>query len=246
MTNELILLLTFVLLGMLLLFLTKLGKTYIFIFSVSCIIISNITVAKQVSVFDYSMSLGVIIYSLVYLATDICSEYGSKYDAYRLAISNLVAQIVFFTYIQMSIAVDPAALDSAGNLIEQLFATTPRITIAAIVAAIGAFVDIWIYEAFMRKWKKGKLNVIIRNNTSTFIGQAVNTIVFFFIAFYGVLDNLAQIIFTAIVAKWIIAILDSYFLILAERFVSSEWKSNPSWKSDDDIPMVVADDGKDG
>jgi len=231
MTNELNLLLTFLSLGVLLLFLTRLGKTYIFIFSVSCILISNITVAKQVTVFGLSMSLGVVIYSLVYLATDICSEYGNKNDAYRLAIANLAAQLVFFAYVQMSIAVEPATFDSVGHLIEQLFATTPRITIAAIVAAIGAFVDIWVYEALMKRWKKGKLNVVIRNNTSTFLGQAVNTIVFFVIAFYGVLDNLTQIIITAIAVKWVIAIVDSYFLILAARFLPSEWKSNSSWAS---------------
>ena len=229
--NELLLFLTFVLLGTLLLFLTRLGKTYIFLFSASCIIISNITVAKQVSVFVYSMSLGVIIYSLVCLATDICSEYGGKYDAYRLAIANLVTQLVFYAYIQLSIATVSMPLDSAGELIEQLFATTPRITIAAIIAALGAFVDIWIYEAFMKRWKKGRLNVVIRNNTNTFIGQAVNTVVFFFVVFYGVLDNLGQIIMTAIAAKWGIALLDSYFLVLAIRFLPAEWRNNPSWQT---------------
>ena len=86
MPTEFLLLITFVFLALVLLFSARMGRVYLFVFTVGCILVSNITVAKQVSFLGLSMSLGVVIYSVIYLATDICSEYGDENDAYRLAI----------------------------------------------------------------------------------------------------------------------------------------------------------------
>ena len=234
-TNEALLLITFVFLGTILLFCLKMGRVYVFAFSVSCIIVSNITVVKQVEIFGLSTSLGVVIYSLVYLATDICSEYGKKNDAYRVVLANIGAQIAFFIYIYLSIQTPAHAdLDTASPLISQLFTTTPRITVAAIIAAIGAFVDVWIYEWLKRQLDqrelKGVVAVLIRNNLSTITGQAVNTALFFFIAFYGVFDGLLQVIGTALIVKVIIAFLDSPFLLLADYLLPSEWAGRESWR----------------
>lgn len=225
---ELNLLVTFVFLSCVLIACTRCGRTYIFAFSIGCILVSNITLPKQVEVFGLSMSLGVVVYSLVYLATDICSEYGGKGDAYRLAISNLIAQIFFLIFIKLSISAgDPDSASTAALL--SLFSTTTRISFAAIVAASGAFVDIRIYEYLKQRFPSGILGLLIRNNVSTIIGQGVNTALFFVIAFAGVLENLFQIVLTALIVKTVIAILDTPFLGIAAKFRPKEWSSNATW-----------------
>ncbi|MFC1492227.1 queuosine precursor transporter [Nitrospinota bacterium] len=229
-SGEFKLLITFIFLGVVLLVCTKLGKTYLFACTVSYILVSNITVTKQVTVFGWSTSLGVVIYSLVYLATDICSEYGDDPDDYRLAVMNVIAQLLFLVYIYLSIITPPdAKTDFAAPHIEKLFSTTLRISIAAFIAALGAFADIWLYRFLKRKWPTGIINLLVRNNVSTIFGQGVNTILFFFIAFYGVLENLVQIIITAMIVKCIIAVLDTYFIVQVRYLRPSEWSHKPTW-----------------
>lgn len=215
---------TFFLLGALVLICTRLGKTYLYCCTVGYILVSNITVTKQVEFFGFATSLGVIIYSLVYLATDICSEYGEEGDSYRLAISNLVAQIIFFAYIFLSIRTPAGEFDTAHSQINALFSITPRITIAAIVAALGAFVDIYVYEFLKKKTGLGFFMVGLRNNSSTMVGQIINTVIFFTVAFYNVIPNLMEIIITAAVVKIIIALIDTPFIWLARYFLPKEWK----------------------
>lgn len=219
--NELLAVGSFVLLGMSILAASRLGQTYLFVLSAFIIIASNITVGIQVDVFGVSISWAVIIYSLVYLITDILSEFHEKYAAYKLALCNVVVQILFWIYLFISIPVVPSAGIPAYESMQTLFATTPRVTIAALVASLGAFADIAFYEWLRDKFRKSDDDVAgylwLRNNLSTWVGQSINTALFFTIALYGVLPNLLSIILSAIAIKWAIAILDTPILYMAKR-----------------------------
>lgn len=219
--NELLAIGSFVLLGISILVAARLGQIYLFVLSAFIIVVSNVTVGIQVDVFGVSISWAVIIYSLVYLITDILSEFYEKNAAYKLAACNVAIQILFWGYLFISMPVVPSAGAGAFESMQTLFATTPRVTIAALVAAIGAFVDIWFYEWLRDRFRKSKDEAApylwFRNNLSTWIGQSVNTALFFTIALYGVLPNLGSIILSAIAIKVAIAILDTPILYAAKR-----------------------------
>lgn len=213
-----------------------LGRTAIFVFTVGCILISNVTVSKQVEFFGLTTSLGVFIFSVTYLANDILAEYWGPHDANRLVLTNLVAQIGFMAY-SMAAIVTPAALtDDASPAIVKLFTVTPRVTIAAIIAAIGGFVCVGLFSYLKGKFRKGWLALAIRNSVSSTIGNAVNTVFFFVIAFYGIFpdDVLWQIVLSAVLAKFTVAILDTPFMFLA-RVLKNANPSNktqiPDWAS---------------
>jgi uncharacterized integral membrane protein (TIGR00697 family) len=110
-----------------------LGRTAIFVFTVGCILVSNVTVTKQVQFLGFTTSLAVFIFSVTYLANDKVTEYWGKRDAMNLVPSNLAAQVAFMAYSLAAIWTPPAATDSASDKIIALFHVTPRVTIAAIV-----------------------------------------------------------------------------------------------------------------
>ncbi len=219
--NELLAVGSFVLLGIAILVAARLGQMYLFVLSAFIIVATNVTVGIQVDVFGFSISWAVIIYSLIYLITDILSEFYEKFTAYKLAASNVVVQILFWVYLFISTLVVPSAGADAFESMQTLFATTPRVTVAALVASAGAFVDIWFYEWLRDRFRKGEDEVApylwLRNNLSTWIGQSVNTALFFTIALYGVLPNLGSIIISAIIIKVAIAVLDTPILYAAKR-----------------------------
>src|SRR5262249_2349086 len=58
-----------------------LGRTAIFVYTVGCILVSNVTVLKQVEFFGLTTSLAVFIFSATYLASDIVTEYWGRREA---------------------------------------------------------------------------------------------------------------------------------------------------------------------
>lgn len=218
--NELVAISTFVLLCFGVATATKWGLKQLYVLSIFIILASNVTVGIQVNIFGVAVSLGVIIYSIIYLVTDIVSEYFERYEAYKLAATNVIVQIAFWLYIFISTKVSPSGGEEAYGAMLSLFSSTARITIAALIASLGAFVDIFVYEWMLKKAKKEgeryAKKLWLRNCLSTFVGQSINTALFFTIALYGVVPNLTSIIISAIAIKWIIAICDTPFLYWAK------------------------------
>ena len=191
--NELVCISTFVLLCLAVGSATKWGLKHLYVMSAFIILASNVTVGVQVDAFGVPISLGVIIYSIIYLVTDIVSEFYERYEAYKLAATNVVIQIAFWIYIFISVKVTPSGDLEAYAAMNSLFNATARITVAALIASLGAFADIYIYERMLKKaavegeryapkmWK--------RNILSTCIGQSINTAIFFTIALYSDVRN---------------------------------------------------------
>lgn len=215
--SELYCLVTFFLMCFALIGCVYLGRTAIFVFTVGCILVSNVTVTKQVEFLGLTTSLGVFIFSVTYLANDILTEYWGRREALKLVASNLAAQVAFMAYATMSIWTPAAATDEASPAIVNLFTVTPRITAAAIISAVGGLVCVSIFSYLKAKHRKGWFALAIRNGVSTILGNWVNTVVFFSIAFYGIMPGgvLLQIILSAILAKFTVGILDTPFMFLA-------------------------------
>lgn len=220
--NEFVALATFALLCFLAVYATKYGLKQLYVLSVFIILASNVTVGIEANMFGVSISLGVIIYSIVYLITDIVSEFYDKNEAYKLAVTNLLIQVAFWIYIYISINVQPSGGQQAYDAMVSLFGSTARITAAAFVASLGAFLDIYLYE----KMKERGWPLWLRNLLSTGVGQSLNTAIFFTIALYGVLPNLVSVIITAIAIKIAIAILDTPFIYWAKGIYLSTNKAS--------------------
>ena len=63
---------------------------------------------------------------------------------------------------------------------------------------------------------------IQRNNGSTFVSQAVDSVVFTLIAFIGIYPDLWQLALFTWIIKIIVAILDTPFIYLSRRFKPKE------------------------
>jgi queuosine precursor transporter len=231
--SELYCLGTFFIMCFALIWCVYLGRTAIFVFTVGCILVSNCTVTKQVEFLGITTSLAVFIFSVTYLANDILTEYWGRNDAIKLVISNLAAQIAFMAYSASAIWTPPAPTDEASPAIITLFTVTPRVTIAAIVSAIGGFICVGLFSYLKTKHRKGPVSLAIRNGVSTVLGNWVNTVVFFIIAFYRVFPDqvLVQIILSAILAKLTVGILDTPFMFLA-RWAKNKNPANRTSESD--------------
>lgn len=194
----------------------KYGKFGLYIWMCVLIIISNIQTIKVSEVFGLTISLGNISYGALFLSTDILSEkYGKKATNEAIKLS-FIMMIIFILLMILFLQYEPSKTDFSQNAFLTIFNYIPRITIGSLFAYyVSQKCDAYIYCKLKQKYNK----VWISNNVSTIISQVIDTIIFVFIAFYGSMpfDDILDIMLTMILFKWVIALLDTPFMLLVVK-----------------------------
>lgn len=186
---------------------------------ISCIV-ANIQVTKNVILFGFEATLGNIVYSTSFLATDMLSEFYRTEDAKQAVGFGFFALVAMTVLMQLAILFVPSQTDIADPSLNLIFGLMPRIAIGSLIAyLLSNYHDVWSYE-FWRRRTQGR-HLWIRNNFSTFVSQLIDTLVFTLIAFYGVYETgvLIQIMASTFLLKWIVALADTSMIYLARYWV---------------------------
>lgn len=202
--------------ALLILVAARFGKEYVFAYGAFTTIVSNILFGYQINVFGMETTWIIFMYVTNFLAIDVLTEFYSKRDAARYALISMVgAQILFQIYLFWagSLHTVDSAMVARGQ-VEGLFATTPRITIAAVLANLLILIDVQIYSHFKRHkhWILGTL--WFRTGFSALVTHLVLNIIFFGIILYGVVPNvvLVQIILSNLILKYMISGFETPFM----------------------------------
>jgi uncharacterized integral membrane protein (TIGR00697 family) len=195
------------------------GKKALYVIIATDIIVCNIQVIKIVYLFGFTATLGNILYGSIFLATDLLSEIYGKKDARRGVWLGFFAMIFMTISMQIALQFTPHPSDFSHESLQTIFGFIPRVALASILAyLISQNHDIWAFHFWKDKTQEKFL--WLRNNASTWISQAIDSVIFVFIAFYGVFEFpvLLSILFTTYGIKILVAILDTP-VIYAGRWV---------------------------
>lgn len=221
MSNELIFLLSvLVYLGCVVLFYKLFGKNGLYAFSVFGTILGNIAVCKCVDIFGLSTTAGNVLYASTFLITDILSENYGKKEAQKAVKYSLATMLLWIVGTQLLLWFTPNANDMVSSSMDGLFALVPRVTIASVVGYIcSQSLDVVLYHAIWKKSGGGKGKMWLRNNGGTLISQAIDTVIFTTLAFWGTYPTnvFVSILLTTYLFKAIVALLDTPFAYLARR-----------------------------
>lgn len=201
-----------------LLFYRFFGKTGLYIWTAIAAIVANIQVVKTVELFGFVATLGNIVYGTTFLVTDILSENHGKKEARKAVVVGFISLITMTILMQLALMFKPDASDFSQEALTTIFSFMPRIVIASLTAYwLSQLHDIWAYHMWKNKFPQKKF-LWMRNNFSTMISQLIDSIVFCFIAFWGVfeLDIFWSILWTTYIFKWIVAAADTPFLYIAK------------------------------
>ena len=199
------------------------GKNGLYATIVMSIIVANIQVIKLVDIAGITVTLGNILYGSIFLSTDMLSEFYGKKAAKKGVWLGFFTIIVATAYMQIALAFKPAADDFVQPHLIGIFSFLPRIVFASLIAyIISQHHDVWAYN-FWKKKTKGKL-LWVRNNASTLISQLIDSVIFSFIAFWGVfpMHIFIQILITTYVFKMIVAMIDTPFLYYAKYILGKK------------------------
>ncbi len=201
------------------------GKVGLFVWAGLAAIATNIEVTKCVDMFGLSLTLGNVIYSTTFLATDILSErYGSK-DARKAVWIGFFCSIMFTVIIQMSMLFVPNDSDFVSESMATVFGLLPRLCLASMVAYLTSnLLDTYLYQLIKSKCPK---HLWLRNNAATLVSQFVDNTVFTAIAWIGVFDlqTMIELWVTSYIIKFVISLCDTPFLYIARRI--QPWSDTP-------------------
>ena len=228
--NELLLVLSLLIsFGATVLFLKLFGKSGLFAWIGICAVFANVEVLILVHAFGMDQTLGNTLFASSFLATDILSELYGKKDANKGVLVGIITTVLFILLSTMWINYVPAEGDWAMPFVKQLFANTPRVLIASLIAyAVSEAFDVWLYHKWWTLTEKRFGNkdkyLWFRNNFSTLFSQLVNIVIFNFGAFLGIysLSQLFSITIACYVIYIVTSLLDTPFIYLAKKIAKEK------------------------
>lgn len=190
------------------------GLTGLYVWIGFAIVTANIQVVKMVDMFGISGTLGNIMYGSIFLATDLINEKYGRKAAQKAVYIGFVMLVSFTVITQISLKFSPNEFDFAQSSLETLFSLLPRITIGSLAAyLVSQTLDVYLFDKIKAKFGS-KNQLWIRNNGSTLISQAIDTAIFTFIAFTGVLpfSVVIEIFWFSYMIKLVTSIVDTPFV----------------------------------
>lgn len=204
------------------------GALGLCVYNVLAIVVANIQVLRLAD-FHFCpepLALGTVVFATTFLVSDILTEhYGSKAARQALWLS-FTAQILVSVWMVLTLGHAPVdygrfSADLAENFtandkgLLQVFAPTPRILIASLIAyLISQQCDIWLFQK-IRNLSQGRL-IWLRQNLSTTLSGLLDNFVFGLIAW--IILSTAPLSFSFFLSSYVIA---SYVLRVIVNIAST-------------------------
>ena len=206
------------------------GRTGLYGVVIFSLLLANIMGPKLTVVFGMQTSMGVILYSSIFFATDLLSEkYGQK-DAQRAVLLGFFVSVALVVMTQLSMLYLPSAMPQTSTYAQSvheatvtLFDYTPRFVFGSLLAyLISQSFDVWVFHR-IRNATNGR-HLWLRNTGSTLISQAIDTLIYGLVVWWGLVDLITalQLAGAKYIFKFVIAVVDTPFIYLACR-----WKVRP-------------------
>lgn len=195
------------------------------IFIVS-LVLANTLGTKITTLFGIRASVGIFLFPILFLITDIISEVHGRNKAKEFVCISVFALI--FTLVMTYIAIELPANETWRNqeAFASIFGGSLRMIVASIIAfVLSQFHDVWAFH-FWKEKTKGKY-LWLRNNLSTVTSQLIDTVVFMFIAFYLITPKFDVVfIISLIIPYWILKVvfasIDTPFCYLGVKWLKGK------------------------
>jgi uncharacterized integral membrane protein (TIGR00697 family) len=167
---------------------------YVMAAFVTILLLSNVLGAGKAAVIGlpgigaWPFGAGILFFPVSYVIGDVLTEvYG--YAHARRCIWAGFAALLFMALMAFVVVALPPAADWPGQAAyEQVFGQVPRIVFASIIAFwAGEFANSYVL-ARMKVWTQGR-HLWTRTIGSTIVGQGIDSLIFYPLAFYGVWAN---------------------------------------------------------
>ena len=154
----------------------------------AALIISNILETKQIAVGPVNLTCGLLVFPICYVINDIVCEVWGYRRAGLLIWTGFIVNLLFVGICGLCDLIPGASYWTNQEGFHAIFALAPRITIASFIAFLaGGFVNAYVMSRMKIRTQGKKLPR--RLILSSLAGEAADSLIFFPIAFLGVLTG---------------------------------------------------------
>ena len=170
-------------------------------------LISSNTLGLKIMPFLFGshLSVGVFMFPVVFLMTDVVGEAYGKQVAKWFVYAGFISTALFIIFSLISLAA-PWSSDGlwAHDSYNMIFAVSTRIAIASLIAfIIGEYQDVLSFFFLRRTW--GGKYFWLRSTLAGLWSQLLDTVIFMTIAFYGVYPN--PVLLSIMLTWWLYKVL---------------------------------------
>lgn len=152
----------------------------------------------------FAFGAGVLFFPISYVFGDILTEVYGYAKARRVVWAGFAAMAFASFMAWVVVQLPPASGWPNQAAYETIFGATPRIVLASLLAFwAGEFVNAYVL-ARMKVWSEGRA-LWLRMIGSTGIGQGVDSLIFYPVAFYGVWSD--ALLLTVMVSNYVLKVL---------------------------------------
>ena len=172
----------------------------------------------------FTVSMGAIMYSGIYFATDLISEKYGRKEANKAVILGAISNIVIMFTLVLSTYYLPSGIAASSDMVHSAISTLALYSPIFVIGSITAYLisqtfDVWMFHKI--KTLTGNKYLWLRNNLSTLSSQALDTFIYTFVwVIAGELSffTALSIALTKYIFKFIIAIVDTFFIYLVRNW----------------------------
>ena len=202
------------------------GKNGLYVAVILGIVLGNLQGGKvsDLSVFGYTftVSMGAIMYSGIYFATDLINEKYGRSAANEAVILGAIANVVVMLTLVLSTYYLPSEIAKSSRDVHEAISTLAFYSPIFVIGSLSAYLvsqtfDVWLFHK-LKVMTNGKY-LWLRNNVSTLSSQALDTFIYTFVwVLAGELSFIValSIALTKYIFKIFIALLDTIFIYLVK------------------------------
>ena len=151
-----------------------------------CLVASNLLETKVIQVFGITATAGLIVFPISYIINDCIAEVWGFKKARLIIWSGFASNFLVIGFAQLAVLLPAAPFWEGEEGFNFVFGMAPRIAIASLMAfLVGSFLNAYVMSK-MKVASQGR-NFSVRAIWSTVVGETADSLIFFPVAFGGVI-----------------------------------------------------------
>lgn len=196
------------------------GLSYLVACGVFLGLATSVLAGKVINILGFDVSSATCLFAAIFLCTDVTAEVHGRKAALGIVLTTFAANITFLVIGQLVVQIPTSGPAPVSQALDQIFAFLPRLMLGGLLAfLISQTLDVYIFGV-IRNLTSGKY-LWLRNNGSTMVSQFVDTLIVWYVAFYGLIPDLWPIIIANYAVKLIAAAIDTPFAYFGVRLAKA-------------------------
>jgi queuosine precursor transporter len=183
-------------------------------------VLANLFVVKQMNIFGFNATCADVFVVGSVLGINLLQEYFGEQASSTALRASFFVMFFYLVMSQIHLLYMPNSFDITHGFFQGILKFAPRIIIASILAYfIVLFINNKLY-AFLKNRLQGRY-LFLRNFISIVFIQLLDTIIFAFLALYGIVGSIWQVIFISFVLKVLVISVSTPFVGISKLIVKN-------------------------